>query len=445
MSVEARNEVDHDVNNGGSSAKNESRIGSETPVMDSAGAQQFRDAKPRLEGHIDEILLCVIAEALQRVDGSTPTTFLASVIRQALIKELRKYGAIEFMGLKGIDPSSAEAWLKSTNRVLQQLGCTPGECVTFAVSLLEEEAYLWWQTVTRHVSADRIDWEFFQSEFQKKYVGELYLEDRKHEFLTLKQGEMSVMDYEREFLRLSKYASELVPTEEESCKRFLQGLRDELKVQLVSHRMKEFVDLTERAKMVEHVLGLDKKSEFSRAIGKRAGTSSSYQTSKRAKETRESRRTTSKFSKLERARDCQPSVPVRSVRGPARDSDIPTCVHYGKKHRSECWKLKKACFRCGSLEHFSRDCLKNEDTSLVIAQRSIPSARGRGNPRSGFVSRGIQRKDTGSATQQSKVRAPAQAYVVRTYEEGDATDVIAGCLDSSIFAGSGRHRTHHTG
>ncbi|KAA3484073.1 hypothetical protein EPI10_006182 [Gossypium australe] len=34
------------------------------------------------------------------------------------------------MGLKGINLSSVEAWLKSTNRVLQQLECTLRKCVT---------------------------------------------------------------------------------------------------------------------------------------------------------------------------------------------------------------------------------------------------------------------------------------------------------------------------
>ncbi|KAA3487984.1 Gag-Pol polyprotein [Gossypium australe] len=164
----------------------------------------------------------------------------------------------------------------------------------------------------------------------------------------LKQGEMSVMDYEREFLRLSKYSLELMPTK-----------RREL--------IKEFVDLAKRAKIVEQALGLDKKFEFSQAIRKRARTSSLYHTSKQAKETREYGRMTSRFSRLDRAQDCQPSVSVGSVRGPTIDSEIPSCVHCGKKHQSEYWKLTKTCFRCGSLEHFARDCPKNEDASPVIA------------------------------------------------------------------------------
>lgn len=62
--------------------------------------------------------------------------------------------------------------------------------------------------------------------------------------MTLKQGRKSVAHYKREFLQLSKYALELVSTEEESCKSVLCGLWDELRVQLISHKIKEFVDLT---------------------------------------------------------------------------------------------------------------------------------------------------------------------------------------------------------
>lgn len=67
----------------------------------------------------------------------------------------------------------------------------------------------------------------------------------------MRQGYLSVVDYEQEYSRLSKYAKELIPLEEESCKRFLQGIHDENRTQLVALRIKEFVNLLERAKMVE--------------------------------------------------------------------------------------------------------------------------------------------------------------------------------------------------
>lgn len=79
MSVEVENDADHDINNSGSSIENESKIRSETLVMDLVGAQQPRDARPKLKGHSDENFLHVIAKALQQVIGSTPSTISTSI------------------------------------------------------------------------------------------------------------------------------------------------------------------------------------------------------------------------------------------------------------------------------------------------------------------------------------------------------------------------------
>lgn len=55
----------------------------------------------------------------------------------------------------------------------------PQECLICAISLLQGEAYLWWEFVIWHFPAEQVTWELFQKEFQKKYVGELYIEDFK--------------------------------------------------------------------------------------------------------------------------------------------------------------------------------------------------------------------------------------------------------------------------
>ncbi|KAL5784822.1 hypothetical protein ACOSQ2_007214 [Xanthoceras sorbifolium] len=53
---------------------------------------------------------------------------------------------------------------------------------------------------------------------------------------------------------------------------------------------------------------------------------------------------------------------------------MPPCKHCGKKHLGECWKLTGACFRCGSHEHFQKDCSKNKATSAPQTKRSAPMA-----------------------------------------------------------------------
>ena len=45
------------------------------------------------------------------------------------------------------DPVEAEKWLKRTERVLNMMQCTPDEKFYYVVSLLQGNAYDWWETV----------------------------------------------------------------------------------------------------------------------------------------------------------------------------------------------------------------------------------------------------------------------------------------------------------
>ena len=45
-------------------------------------------------------------------------------------------------------------------------------------------------------------------------MGRIYLSNMRREFHNLKQRQMSVIEYQREFTRLSKYALEMLVTEE---------------------------------------------------------------------------------------------------------------------------------------------------------------------------------------------------------------------------------------
>lgn len=259
MSDERIEDTDQEMYTGDEESYRLDEIESVTPSINPVRNQPPREE--RRNDRDDSDIWRKISDALQRIVEIVPATTSVPTQRQAPIKELRKYGATEFMGMKGVDSSVAENWMELTKRILQQLDCTPQECSICVVSLLQEEAYLWWESVVRHLLENQITWDLFQKEFQKKYIREMYIEDKKQEFLTLQQGDMTVIDYEREFSRLSRYASGFIPTEADSCKRFLRGLRDEIKLQLVSQRIIEMVDLIEKAKMVEQVLGFNKKTD----------------------------------------------------------------------------------------------------------------------------------------------------------------------------------------
>ncbi|XP_016684008.1 uncharacterized protein [Gossypium hirsutum] len=150
--------------------------------------------------------------------------------KRTLIEKLRKFGAEEFRRRSDDDPVKVEYWLKSLERVFNQIMCSPEDYLRCAVSLLKEEAYNWWETIEAMVPADKLTWEFFQNEFKKMYVGKRYLDNKKRGFIDLRQGDKIMAEYEREFVYLSRYARDVVPIEEEMCIRFEEGLNDEIRM-----------------------------------------------------------------------------------------------------------------------------------------------------------------------------------------------------------------------
>ena len=177
------------------------------------------------------------------------------------VDRIRKQGAEEFRANIDDDAEKAEFWLENSIRVFDELSCTPEECLKCATSLLRDSAYNWWKTLISVVPKERVTWEFFQEEFRKKYISERFIDQKCKEFLELKQGNMTVSEYEREFVRLSKYAREYVPTEAKMCRRFEDGLNEDIKVFVGILELKEMVVLVDRACKAEQLLKEKKKVE----------------------------------------------------------------------------------------------------------------------------------------------------------------------------------------
>ncbi|KAL5780043.1 hypothetical protein ACOSQ2_010780 [Xanthoceras sorbifolium] len=193
-----------------------------------------------------------MAEFFQNVARAAP--------RRSAIERLAKHRPTDFHGRKDEDASAAEYWFERTNRILEQMHCTPEERLECAVSLLQEDAYQWWTSIIQTVRPDDRTWDFFQKEFQRKYIGRIYLDNLKREFTNMKQMQMTVIEYEREFVRLSKYAKEMVATEADKCRRFEDGLNDYIRLQVAAFEFEDFTRLVSAALNVERI----KKEEHAR-------------------------------------------------------------------------------------------------------------------------------------------------------------------------------------
>ena len=131
--------------------------------------------------------------------------------------------------------------------------------------------------MTRITPPENITWEFFIAEFRKQYVGQIYLSSMRREFNNLKQRQMRVTEYQREFTRLSKYALEMLVTEEENCCKFEDDLNDFIRAYVTGFIHDDYSKIVacalnvEKVKKKEH----DKKDRWQGK--KNLGQSSSYQ------------------------------------------------------------------------------------------------------------------------------------------------------------------------
>ena len=105
--------------------------------------------------------------------------------------------------------------------------------------------------MTRTAPSERVTWRLFLDEFKKQYVGHIYLNKMRREFHNLRQRQMSVTEYQREFTQLSKYAPEILVSEEEKCCRFEDGLNDHIRAHVTGFFHEDFSKIVTCALNVE--------------------------------------------------------------------------------------------------------------------------------------------------------------------------------------------------
>ncbi|KAG6409717.1 hypothetical protein SASPL_127759 [Salvia splendens] len=278
---------------------------------------------------------------------------LATALRQtrqsSILKTLHEIGPEQFRGRLDDDPAKADYWLEQVERVFSLMPFTAEEKLLCAVALLRDEAYRWWEDVIQVAVAGTVTWEFFREKFTKRYIGALYMEDRREEFLHLVQG--MKLAYETEFHRLARYAQDIVSTREDMCRRFKRGLNSRIQPALLGIETSDLTKLFHLAQAVERLKAEEEAERNTRSRGKRAAESShpaSRYTGKRFRDFRGSRN-----SALNR---------------------YPACMHCGKCHMGECRRMTGACYRCGSTDHFFRDCPRKQVASAVrlapVAQKN---------------------------------------------------------------------------
>ena len=191
--------------------------------------------------------------------------------------------------------------------------------------------------MTRTAPPERITWRFFLDEFKKHYVGRIYLNSMRREFHNLKQRQLSVTEYVREFTRLSKYAPEMLVSEEEKCHKYEDGRSDHIRAHVTGFFHDDFSKIMTCALNVERVKKEESERKDRRPGKKNLGQSSAHQQqSKRFRGPQGPRQPTAQAT----GRDTilLASSVASAQGGASRGQDVPRCFHCARKHKGDFWR-----------------------------------------------------------------------------------------------------------
>ena len=149
------------------------------------------------------------------------------------------------------EPIVADDWLRRIGRELTTAGCIDAERVRFAAHQLDGPAASWWGNYTATFPVANVTWDQFQQAFRTTHVSTGAMQMKKREFRNLRQGNRTVAQYVDEFSKLSCYAPDDVATDVAKQEKFMEGLNDEMSMQLMVATFNNYQELVDKALMIE--------------------------------------------------------------------------------------------------------------------------------------------------------------------------------------------------
>src|SRR3954469_11024527 len=164
------------------------------------------------------------------------------------------------------DPMEANDWLRSVNKDLVIVGCTDEEKVRFAAHLLEGPAATWWDNFQITTPLEDVTWAIFEDGFRTTHISSGIMSLKKKEFHNLKQRHLSVAEYIEEFNNLARYAPDEVDKDAKRREKFLEGLNDELNLQLSVAYVPTYQSLCDKATILENKMNQVEKRKRKRNL-----------------------------------------------------------------------------------------------------------------------------------------------------------------------------------
>ncbi|XP_059635499.1 uncharacterized protein LOC132277674 [Cornus florida] len=153
------------------------------------------------------------------------------------------------------DPMVVEDWMKQVIKILDIIRVHKNELrVSFASFQFTGDAAQWWKTIKNMHNVEVMEWGTFTKFFLDKYFPEVARDAKRDEFMFLIQSNMTVNQYEASFTRLSRFAPEVIATEEYKCKRFKKGLRLGIRDMIILQELRNYSTLVQRVMLVKESL-----------------------------------------------------------------------------------------------------------------------------------------------------------------------------------------------
>ncbi|KAL5563228.1 hypothetical protein UlMin_032975 [Ulmus minor] len=121
-------------------------------------------------------------------------------------------------------------------------------------------------------------WEIFKNEFFNQYFPKSVRQEKEREFSKLEQGNKTVAEYEASFAQPTKFAPNLVATEEIRAQCFKEGLRASIRQEVIPFELATYSGVVNKALLMERAQRLDSDQNKNHLGGQKPSGSNSKQT-----------------------------------------------------------------------------------------------------------------------------------------------------------------------
>ncbi|KAF5933551.1 hypothetical protein HYC85_029722 [Camellia sinensis] len=221
----------------------------EVPVPDDVPALQEGVGQANVAEPAGQQAMGTLAQEIARALGILRAENQVAEAGPSFLKrEFFRSNPDEFVG-DPKEPLKADEWLEQMEKTFEMLGIEDGALkVTLASFQLKGDAGQWWKYEKGSVGGA---WEAFVNAFQEKFLSSAAREKLREQFCQLRQQGLSVAEFEATFTSLSRFAPELVASEERRCFEFERKLRRGLKLRVGGSFIREYKRLVDATAHME--------------------------------------------------------------------------------------------------------------------------------------------------------------------------------------------------